>query len=346
MLDPNDILRAWTWNQTPRLSPADSGLINKSWIISDTTGEIGVLQWLNTGVFSPRVHEDIEAVTQHLASKGQPTPRLLRTASGELFHTDAEQQVWRCLSWIGDRTVHKLQITSEAFSAGAAVARFHAGLQDLHWDFRSVRGRFHDTAAHMDRLRQALAAHPTHRLHAPTSQLANSILAAFAALAPPVPLPTRIVHGDLKISNIRFQGDQALAIIDLDTLAHGTLDAELGDAFRSWCNPASEDEPNPTFSLPMLEAGFAGYLAGAETVDFPLTPDEKSSVVGGTLRITLELASRFAADALEERYFGFNPKYGTRGDHNLLRASGQFALVSSILEQRRDAEAIVHRLTS
>ena len=35
--------------------------------------------------------------------------------------------------------------------------------------------------------------------------------------------------------------DRALCLIDLDTLAHMPVALELGDALRSWCNPATED---------------------------------------------------------------------------------------------------------
>ena len=33
----------------------------------------------------------------------------------------------------------------------------------------------------------------------------------------------------IRVSNLRFAGDEAVAIIDLDTRAYGTIDAELGD---------------------------------------------------------------------------------------------------------------------
>ena len=68
-----------------------------------------------------------------------------------------------------------------------------------------------------------------------------------------------------------------------------------------------------------------------------------ASVVPGVERITLNLAARFAADALEESYFGWDPGKGGRGEHNLLRARGQAALLRSIHGRRAELEAALGR---
>jgi len=62
-------------------------------------------------------------------------------------------------------------------------------------------------------------------------------------------LPERACHGDLKISNLRFSAAEStgpiegVCLLDLDTIGPQTLAAEMGDAWRSWCNPSGEDEP-------------------------------------------------------------------------------------------------------
>ncbi|MBA2322370.1 MAG: phosphotransferase, partial [Deltaproteobacteria bacterium] len=310
------------WGIEAELDVIGDGLINRTWLARTARGAVGFLQELNTRIFRAEVHEDIEAVTDRLAAAGLPTPRLVRTVHDRLWFTDPDGAVWRLLTPVGDRTVHRLVDPADARSAGGLVARFHAATRDLDWTFRSVRPGAHHTPTHMERMRVAVEAHPDHRLAAAVAPLADGIAAAWGRWEGPSELPVRIVHGDLKISNVRFLGAEAHALVDLDTLAHGTLDVELGDMLRSWCNRASEDEPEPAFDLALFAGAIAGYAGWAQDV----TAAEWTAIVPGAERIALELAARFAADALAESYFGWNPRFGTRGEHNLLRARGQLAL--------------------
>ena len=57
-------------------------------------------------------------------------------------------------------------------------------------------------------------------------------------------LPERIIHGDLKLNNIRFDetGNKAIAIVDLDTLGVSKIVIDIGDAIRSWCHKLMEEK--------------------------------------------------------------------------------------------------------
>lgn len=343
-----DLLTRWPLPPDATLLPSTTGLINLTYLVHVQGRPVAVLQRLNTTVFSPLVHLDTEAVTAHLASRGVPTPRLIRTREGALWHTAEDGAVWRLLTPVGQRTVDRLTSPAEARSAGALVARFHAATTDLEHEFRSVRDGFHDTPRRMDALVATLDRHREHRHREAVASLANSLLAAWRGWGEVPRLRVRVVHGDLKISNVRFSGADAEALIDLDTLGRGTLDAELGDALRSWCNPAPEDEP-PSFDLELLGAALSGYATGWATAGRAglegLTEGEWASIIPGVERIALELSARFATDTLEERYFGWDPtRYATRADHNLVRARGQLALAVSVRgmaseARRRLAEA-------
>ena len=332
-------LHEWLWPEPVTATPAPGGLINHTWWVDGPAGRHAVVQRLNTDIFTPRVHDDIEAVTHHLAAHGVATPILLRTRRARLWAED-DTGVYRALTLVGDRTVHRLDgpnRLSLAHRAGALVARVHAALSDLDIAFASVRPGVHDTQAHHAALLAALDAHPTHRLRDPVGRLADELDRRWAAWDGPRELPTRIIHGDLKISNVRFQGDDAIALIDLDTWQHGTLDAELGDAMRSWCNPSGEDAPQTQVDVEVFAAAMAGYAHGAPGF---ATDAEWRGMAPGLERIALELAMRFAADALNESYFGFDPAIGA-GEHNLLRARGQLALARAAREARPDLDAAV-----
>jgi len=305
----------------------EGGLINRSYRVGDPP--VAALQRLHP-VFEPAVNRDIAAITAHLAGRGMPTPRLLTTGAGDLFHLDEEGGCWRALSWVAGRTFHKLTDPRLAVEAGRLVGRWHAACDDLDHEFAFSRPGAHDTDAHMAKLAAALDDWPDHRLREAVAPLAEEVLGAWARWSGRRDLPPRIAHGDLKISNLRFDGvGRGICLLDLDTMAWLPLDVELGDAWRSWCNPATEDTP-ARFDLELFAASARGYLSAR-----PIAPDVLEALPAGVERICLELTGRFAADALEESYFGWSEAVApTRGDHNLLRARGQLELARAVSAAR------------
>jgi Ser/Thr protein kinase RdoA (MazF antagonist) len=267
-------------------------------------------------------------VTEHLARKGLLTPRLVPTRSGALWHED--NGVWRVLTRIEGVCRDALESPAQARAAGSIVAEFHRAVDDLDYTFRHKRPGVHDTPRHLRQLNEALAEHRGHRHYETIAPLAERVLEAAATL-PPLPVtPERIVHGDPKVSNLLFaaDSDRALCLIDLDTLSRMPVALELGDAIRSWCNPATEDAASARFVRPLFDAAIAGY---AESAPGFLTRDEWSAIPSGALTITVELAARFCADALRESYFGWNAtRYDSASAHNQARVRGQLKLAEGI----------------
>jgi Ser/Thr protein kinase RdoA (MazF antagonist) len=210
------------------------------------------------------------------------------------------------------------------------VAEFHRAVSDLDHTFRNRRLGVHDTALHLRTLRAALVEQRGHRHFDVIEPLAERVLEAAAALPPMPATPDRIVHGDPKISNLMFahDADRALCLIDLDTLSHMPVALELGDALRSWCNPATEDAASAGFVRPFFDAAIRGYAGAAQEL---LTPVEWGAIPRGALTITVELAARFCTDALRENYFGWNrARYESSSAHNQARTQGQLKLAASI----------------
>lgn len=337
-------IAAWNIAPSDTIERLYSGLINTTWRISPDNRPPFILQRLNTSIFQPSVHLDMQGIGEHLQSRGVDCPRLLTTSAGALWLTE-DQEVWRAMTYVGEETHEAFQTPQQATSAGVLVARFHEALVDFPWDFHHIRAGAHDTPEHLRTLTKALQEHRDHPLYDQVAPLAERLDQHWQTLSSQLPttLPTRIIHGDLKVSNLRFSGGQASALVDLDTLAHSTLDLEIGDALRSWCNPAKEDAGASRFDLQIFTAAMKGYVSGFSTD--VLTSDEWDALVLGLERISLELAARFAADALSESYFGWDPtRFATRGEHNLLRAQGQWSLCQSVIEQRAQAEATLKAL--
>ena len=121
-------------------------------------------------------------------------------------------------------------------------------------------------------------------------------------------------------------------MIDLDTVGRGYLAYELGDALRSWCNPDGEDQATARVDAAAFSAVMRGY---ARACPADVGTDELASALDGLETVSAELASRFAADAIVDSYWGWDPtRFASRRDHNLLRARGQLALSLSVRANR------------
>jgi Ser/Thr protein kinase RdoA (MazF antagonist) len=118
------------------------------------------------------------------------------------------------------------------------AGRFTRATHDLTHTFAFTRAGVHDTAAHLAKLERLRAASDEVSL-VEARALASEILSHASELPALDGLPLRIVHGDLKASNLLFahERDEAVCLVDLDTMAHGTVATEMGDALRSWTNP-------------------------------------------------------------------------------------------------------------
>lgn len=320
------------WAELEGLSvrPADDGLINQTFLVGEAFGVCRwVLQRVNP-IFRPEVHYDIDVVTRHLLAHGLPEPLLRPTREGALWATDPEGGVWRVLEFVPGETVHRVDGLPRAAAAGALVARFHLAMSELDYHYRHVRAGAHDTLLHMARLQEVRAA-PSATLVDDARALAREILHDWSAWSGALDEPELHAHGDLKLSNLRFDSSGAgYCLLDLDTLSRLPRSVEMGDAFRSWCNPVGEDAPEAVFSMPIFEAALAGYRQ--------ITPVDEATASGwllGAERIALELAARFCRDVWEDCYFGWNKaRFESRSAHNLFRARGQHSLARSIRAQR------------
>jgi Ser/Thr protein kinase RdoA (MazF antagonist) len=319
------------------------GLINQTFLLA--RGDARVVLQRVSPVFSPRIHENIAAVTGRLASAGVMTPTLVPTREGGMFVDAGAEGVWRMLTHIEGVSFDAVSSPRQARGAGALIARFHRAVDGLQHDFVGLRANVHDTPSHLARLVDAVAAHGGHRLAPQVRELAREIAAGAAALPPLPMLAPRVSHGDLKFNNILFAdheppaSERALCLIDLDTVGPLSLAYELGDAWRSWCNRVGENVAEAQLDLEIMSASIEGYREGWGR---GLDPEARRALVLGVEWVSLELAARFAADALLETYFGWDARrFAGRGEHNLVRARGQWSLHAQLVSTRAQRESII-----
>lgn len=325
----------WSCLATGRAARFGTGLINDTFRVEGPSG-VFLAQRLHPA-FGPAVHDDIAAVTAHLAAHGMPTPRLVPADDGALWVQHAGDDaagVYRVMTFVpGAQTWDKVPDVGVARAAGALVGRWHRAVEGLVHDYRHVRKGVHDTAGHLASLAEAVETHRAHPLYDVVAPLAAELAAAGRALPDFSALPLRHCHGDLKLSNLLFDARrEGLCLVDLDTLGRMAWPHKMGDALRSWCNPAGEDSTEVALDPARFAAAVEGY-AGA--VGDAITAAEWDALVDGLSAICLELSARFLGDALRERYFGWDAtRYPSRGAHNLVRAKGQWALHRSVEAQR------------
>ncbi len=344
--DPGFLARlaaAWGELEAPQLTLLSGGLLHRTWAVADRSGDY-ILQRV-ADVFDPAVHANVEAVTAYLAARGEPTPRLLRTVEGELLWRD-DGADHRLMTRVPGRAYETCPSPDTARSAAALMARFHSALADFAAPLAELGFAYREPEVSFEAFDAAIAQRGDHPLHADAVALAGRIAAARAEWPALGELPVRVIHGDLKFNNVLFVDDAtgasaAHVLVDLDTVLRRPLYHDLGDAWRSWCNRRPEDDPEAEFDVDLFAAAAGGYV---EALGFSPTDAERRSFAWAIERLAIELSARFATDALEERWFGWDDmRFDRSGEHQLLRARGQLDLYEQVRAARSTISSIIDR---
>ncbi len=321
--------------QQSRITPVDIGLINRTWLVVDQHHKY-ILQRVNP-MFTADIHQDIDTITRYLHDHGLTTPRLIRTLEDSLY-CQMENRIWRMFDYLDGITVNTADKPDIAFQAGVVLASFHRALLDLQYQFRNQRSGVHDTNRHLQVLQTALESRQDHARYTDIRPLAVEILETAVHLPLLPELTPRMVHGDPKINNFLFDRHtgRGICMLDFDTLGKMALPLELGDAMRSWCNPAGENSGQAFFSIGIFSAALQGYASGSSAF---ITTREWTSILPATQVIYVELAARFCADALNENYFRWDSnRFNSHSEHSQVRAVSQLNAYKSLVGQIKEAE--------
>lgn len=325
-----------------------SGHINDTYLINTTKKNNYVLQRINHGVFKdvPGLISNKVLVSKHLQNKlahlssQELKNRVLsfvETVNGSYFCVDADGDYWNMMIYIAGsityETVHDEKI---AYEGGKLIGEF----LNLTSDFNAnqlidVIPKFHDMSFRFLQFEDALKTASKERIEKAKTyiDLAWSLkeeMHILQKLKESGEIKLRVAHNDTKISNILFdKSNKGLCVIDTDTLMPGIIHYDFGDAIRTICNSAAEDETNldlVNFNLPYYKAYKKGFL---EKVSSSLSPIDILYLPLGVKTMIFIMAIRFLTDFLNGDIY-YKVKYP---EHNLDRSKNQFKLIGSLVKK-------------
>ena len=319
-----------------------NGLINDTYLVECNKNKY-ILQKLHS-IFRPTVLVDTANITRHLSDNGLKTPLVVRTKGGKLFFKDSKNRYWRMLTYIPGKCYEKGINSKQAFNAGRLVGQFHNILSSFDYKFKHKINNFYNSEARITKLKVVLKKFRYTSKYEELVDPANTVLANYKKLGNKTEnCPDRIINGDLKINNIRFDNvGNAVCLLDLDTLGEYKISTDIASGARTWCNIADEgDVKNSKLDLKVFEKMIDGYLSSAEFV----TKKEVKSIPETIERVILVLVARFITDAFEEKYFRLNPrKYKNLYEQNKTKALAQLALYNDFISKKKSINKIITNL--
>lgn len=338
------------------IKPMTNGHINNSFRVRFANGKAYTLQAINTFVFKEpeKVMENILAVTGHIRQKleegGKDAERgclhVLLTKENKPLYRDDEGNCWRLYQFVdGARTYDVIENPIQLYHVGCGFGKFQKMLADFPMDsLHETIPDFHNTPKRFEALFEAARLDKCGRAESVAEDVAffrerMEAASLLVNLTNEGKIPLRVTHNDTKMNNILIDDEtnEALCVIDLDTVMPGWVALDFGDAIRFAANTAEEDEKNlskVSLDLSLYEQFTRGFLneAGKD-----LTETELMYLPHGARIITLELAARFLADHINgDEYFRIH-----RENHNLDRARCQMKLVLSMEQQFDKMRSIV-----
>ncbi|MGB3692844.1 MAG: aminoglycoside phosphotransferase family protein [Spirulinaceae cyanobacterium] len=338
-----------------------SGNVNDTFLVTlDIPEENFILQRINIKVFrQPKlVMQNLrictEYISQHLQSnhlkleRRWEVPKVQLTQNSQDSYVDSEGNFWRGLSFIQGESFDTIKNTNLAQEVGYALGRFHDFLSDLPTEnLADTLPGFHITPLYLQQYEQVLE-----KVKIPASAEVKYGLRFISDRQKSInvletakqqkKLPLRPIHGDPKVNNVIFDRtkQQAISIIDLDTVKPGLVHYDIGDCLRSGCNPSGEETQSwqeVRFEIDICQAILQGYFTLAKGF---LNDNDYEYIYEAIRLITFELGLRFFSDYLAGDIY-FKAKYP---EHNLARALVQFKLTESIESQADAIQSIIKDL--
>ena len=332
----------------------NSGHINDTYLIHTHSKPNYVLQRINGNVFSDAGNLVVNKVlvSDFLQSEYKNLPLLevskkvlcfVKTKDNAFFFKDEDENIWNLSIFIEDSITYLKTPNSEiAFEAGKATGLFLENttnfdvtkLTDILPNFHSITSRYLQFKEALKNASKAKIAKTLDQIDFAEQHIEEMLQIDKAIEDNRIPL--RLTHSDTKISNILFSEDKALCLIDTDTVMKGAIHFDYGDAIRTICNTADEDEKDLSlvdFNLEFFKSYTKGFFQELKNI----TEEEIGYLPVSIKMMPYIMGLRFLTDFLNNNIYY---KVGYE-NHNLDRAKNQFAYIESINKKYREVKVII-----
>ena len=317
-----------------------------------------ILQKINKNVFKKpaELMENYTAVTEFLRKiiikrGGDPereTLNVIKTKDGLNYYLDEEGEYWRLIKFVTNSLSYdKVERPEQFYDSAVAFGNFQYLLKDYpaHTLHETIVN-FHNTPDRYRQLMEAVAADKYGRLKDVVAEVEfakarEDFAGTLERAHKEGKLPLKVTHNDTKLNNILFdtKTDEALCVVDLDTIMPGYAVNDFGDSIRFGATTALEDEADLSkvnFDISLYELYVKGFIEGAKG---GLSEGELEMLPIGAIMMTFECGMRVLTDYLSgDTYFRIS-----REKHNLDRARNQFKLVSDMEKALPEMRAIVKK---
>ena len=307
-----------------------------------------MVQSVNTFAFKNpvQVMENIDKVTEYIHAKDPQRCALhFHHTNDRKTYVFEKSGFWRLFNYIPSVTYSVTDNLQVVRNAGLAFGDFQMMLSDFDAsELHETIPDFHNTAKRYEQLEETAKADPVGRAREVQEELewlesVKEKACQLTKMQAEGVLPLRVTHNDTKINNVLFdrETDEALVVIDLDTVMPGLVGHDFGDAVRFAANLVEEDSPEAEkagVNMEIFRAFAEGFLSKTAK---SLTQPEIDTLALSCFALTCELATRFLTDYIAGDVY-FKTCYD---DHNLVRTRCQIALAKDMLEKLPEMERIV-----
>ncbi|MFT4534321.1 MAG: hypothetical protein ACI9P5_001679 [Saprospiraceae bacterium] len=329
-------------------SELNTGHINDTFFVDTDSCNKYILQRINHHVFkdvaglvnnkiliSNHISRKLSDVSDEEFSKTNLT--FVSAKNTDLYYHEQDGNFWNVMVFIDDSITYEIVKSEEiAYQGGKLLGEF----LNLTSDFDSsqlidVIPHFHNMSFRYKQYTYAVQSAPKDRLlkaakYTNIVSLLKEEMCILQRLKDGGKIPLRVTHNDTKISNSLFNKDnKGICMIDTDTVMQGIIHYDFGDAIRTICNTAAEDEKDLSkveFNLDYYQAYKKGFL---EKTEHYLTAIELAHLPLAAKTMIFIMALRFLTDYLRRDVY-YKTNYP---EHNLDRAKNQLKLLESISEK-------------